>query len=121
GQSSLHIVVVRSGSRIVAIAPLLRETTWMYGVPVRRLRLMHNDHTPRADFIVAEDGDAAYRAIWAALQDQRDGWDVLQLGQMTSSSNTGHMMSSLAAGDGCVTGIWRSSDSPYLALSGTWD
>ena len=121
GESSLHIVVVRSGGRIIAIAPLVRETTWMYGVPVRRLRLMHNDHTPRADFIVAEDADAAYRAIWAALLDQGDGWDVLQLGQITSPSTTRDMMSRFAAADGCVTGVWRSSNSPYLALSGTWD
>ena len=43
----------------------------MYGVPVRRLRLMHNDHTPRADFIVAEQTSASYKAIWRALVERR--------------------------------------------------
>src|SRR5436190_18058498 len=49
----LHILVVRPAGRVAAIAPLASETAWMYGVPVRQLRLMFNDHTPRAEFIVA--------------------------------------------------------------------
>jgi CelD/BcsL family acetyltransferase involved in cellulose biosynthesis len=117
----LHIVIVRSGSSIVAIAPLLAETARMYGVPIRRLRLLHNDHTPRADFIVAGRGEDAYRAIWSALRADRERWDVLQLGQLPVESPTRDYMTALAAADGCTTGIWRSSDSPYLPLAGTWD
>jgi len=45
----LHIVIVRADGRIAAIAPLMRETTQMYGVPVRRIRFLQNDHTPRTD------------------------------------------------------------------------
>jgi len=117
----LHILIVRSGARIVAIAPLMAETARMCGLRVRRLRLMHNDHTPRAYFIVAEQADAAYHAIWAALMDERDRWDVLQLGQLPAASRTRDVLSALAAESGCTTGIWHSGDAPYLALSGTWD
>jgi CelD/BcsL family acetyltransferase involved in cellulose biosynthesis len=122
--SHLHIVVVRSGGRLVAIAPLVAETARIYGMPVRRLRLMHNDHTPRIDFVVAggreEDREEAYRAIWAAIG-ASDAWDVLQLGQLTADSPTHEWMTRLAHDDGCTTGIWRSSDSPYLPIAGTWD
>jgi CelD/BcsL family acetyltransferase involved in cellulose biosynthesis len=117
----LHLLIVRSGPTIVAIAPLLWETARMYGVPIRRLRLMHNDHTPRADFIVASRADAAYRAIWAALRADREQWDVLQLGQLPAESPTRDAMTALAAADGCTTGVWRGSESPYLALTGTWE
>src|SRR5437899_1178759 len=102
----LHILVVRSAGRIVAIAPLISEDAWMYGVPVRRLRLMHNDHTPRADVIVAGQAEAAYRAIWAALSDGRERWDVLQLGQLPRESQTHGMLTVLAAENGCTTGVW---------------
>jgi CelD/BcsL family acetyltransferase involved in cellulose biosynthesis len=117
----LRIIVVRSANRIVAIAPLLVESTRMYGLPVRRLRLMHNDHTPRADFIVAEQSDLAYRTIWSTLSASGHEWDVLQLGQLPTESRTRSTIGQLAATDGCTTGIWQSSDSPYLETSGTWD
>jgi hypothetical protein len=37
----LHILIVRRHGRIAAIAPLVLERASMYGVPVRRLRLLH--------------------------------------------------------------------------------
>ena len=117
----LHIVIARSNGRIIAIAPLLRETAWMCGVPVRRLRLMHNDHTPRADVIVAEQPERAYRAIWTALAETKERWDVLLLGQLSRDSQTHKAFAALAQADGGSVGVWRSSDSPYLELKGTWE
>lgn len=117
----LHIVIVRAGGRIVAIAPLMSEPVCLYGLPIRRLRLLHNDHTPRADFIVAEHHDESYNAIWTALQQSSDGWDVLQLGQLSHQSRTGPIMSQLAAAHGWPIGLWRSGDAPYLEVSGSWD
>src|SRR5438046_264860 len=98
----LHIVIVRAGGRIAAIAPLMSETVWMYGLPVRRLRLLHNDHTPRAEFIVAERPEDSYRALWSALR-QNGGWDVLQLGQVPQRTATGQTMRTLATVDSYKT------------------
>jgi CelD/BcsL family acetyltransferase involved in cellulose biosynthesis len=117
----LHVVIVRAGGRIAAIAPLMAETVWMYGLPVRRLRLLHNDHTPRADFIVAERPDESYRAMWTALRQTNAGWDVLQLGQLPQQTSTGDAMRALATADGYKIGVWRSGDAPYLKVDRTWD
>jgi CelD/BcsL family acetyltransferase involved in cellulose biosynthesis len=116
----LHILVVRSLGRIVAIAPLMWETTRMYGLPVRQLRLIHNDHTPRTDVIVTEGSQEAYRAIWNALQEMRDRWDVLLLSQIPKDSPTRTIILNLATADGHPTGTWSSGESPYLELAGTW-
>jgi CelD/BcsL family acetyltransferase involved in cellulose biosynthesis len=117
----LHIVVVRSGGRIQAIAPLMWETAQMYRVPVRRLRLLENGHTPRADFVVVERPQESYRAIWQALLDTSMRWDVLQLSQIPQTSPTLAAMSTLAAAHGHATGLWHSDDSPYLAITQSWD
>lgn len=117
----LYIQVVRAHGEITAIAPFMRDTTWMYGVPVRRVRFIQNDHTPRADFIIAAQPEESYRAIWRALRADRDRWDVLQLSQVQRESNTGRVVHDLAAADGFGTGLWKSGDSPYLPLSGTWE
>jgi CelD/BcsL family acetyltransferase involved in cellulose biosynthesis len=82
---------------------------------------MFNDHTPRADVIVAEPGDRAYRAIWNALVDTGDRWDVLLLGQLPRDSRTREVFTRLAGEDGRAMGVWPSSDSPYLELAGTWE
>jgi CelD/BcsL family acetyltransferase involved in cellulose biosynthesis len=117
--AALHIVIVRDAGRITAIAPMMSETTRMYGMPVRRLRLVHNDHTPRADFIIAGQPDAAYRAIWGALR--QTTWDVLQFGQLAQPSETTRALEALATASGCRVGHWQSGDAPFLELTGTWD
>ena len=117
----LHIIVVRDEGRIIAIAPLMRETTVAYGLPVRRLALLANDHTPRTDFVIADKPDEAYRAIWNVLLHDIDQWDVLQLTQLLRASTTVAAMSQFAAAEGLPIGTWKSSDSPYLELTGTWD
>lgn len=117
----LYIQVVRVRGQVTAIAPLLRETTAMWGVPARRIRFIQNDHTPRTDIIVAARPDESYRAIWHALRADRDRWDVLQLSQLQRDSNTARAFGHLAAADTCTPETWRSHDSPYLPLTGTWD
>jgi CelD/BcsL family acetyltransferase involved in cellulose biosynthesis len=117
----LQIVVVRSAGRILAIAPLMWETAWMYGVPVRRLRLLQNDHTPQADVIVAERPQESYRAIWQWLVDSSDRWDVLQLSEVLRASPTLTALLTLAADQDHATGVWQSDDSPYVSLGQTWD
>ena len=117
----LHIVVVRDGAEILAIAPLMTEQVHTYGLTVRKLDLLHNDHTPRSDCIVAASSLEAYDAIWHVLRDANDQWDILQLSRLPDDSPTRAAFESLAERDGFATGIWRGDTSPDLTLSGTWD
>jgi CelD/BcsL family acetyltransferase involved in cellulose biosynthesis len=117
----LHIVVVKAAGRILAIAPLMWEKAWMYGVPVRRLQLLANDQTPRADVIVAERPQESYRAIWQSLVETSERWDVLQLSHVHRASPTLKALSTLATDDDHAIGTWPCDDSPYLSLGMTWD
>jgi CelD/BcsL family acetyltransferase involved in cellulose biosynthesis len=117
--AELHVIVVRAGGQIVAIAPLLFERTRMYGMPVRRLRLLQNDHSPRSDFIVADYVSQSYHAIWTSLFHERHKWDVMLLSQLPPETATVEFVKGLAAADGCATGLWRSGCSPYLPIGGT--
>jgi len=117
----LHIIVVRDDDRIVGIAPLMRESTTIYGLPIKRLALIANDHTPRTDIIVAGKADDVYRAIWNTLRDDMDHWDVVQFTQLLNGSPTIAAMSQFALAESLPVGTWKSNDSPYLELAGTWD
>jgi CelD/BcsL family acetyltransferase involved in cellulose biosynthesis len=97
------------------------ETTRMYGIPVRCLRFLENDHTPRADFIIAERRDESYRTLWAALLAKRRAWDVLQLSWLSPESPTADVAVAYAAAEGFSSGRWHSEDSPYLKLPASWE
>ena len=119
--TQLHVIVVRDQERIVGIAPLMREHAVVYGLPVRRLALIANDHTPRTDFVVAGDESEIYRAIWNSLGAEMDRWDVLQLTQLPRTSRTIPAMSNLTSAEHLRSGTWKSCDSPYLELAATWE
>ena len=118
---SLNVMVVRAGNRILGLAPLMLETTKMYGVPVKRIQFLHNDHTPKADVIVAEQADDVYDAIWKTLLDSRAQWDVLQLSQLPADSPTHDQVGRRAAIEKYPTTLWNSDVSPYLELTNNWD
>jgi CelD/BcsL family acetyltransferase involved in cellulose biosynthesis len=117
----LLALVVRSGHRILALAPLMRERATMYGIGVRRIQFLHNDQTPRADVIVAERADEAYQAIWNTLLNSHGRWDVLQLSQLPGESATPSRVQALAKTRGYPTGMWRCDNAPYLELTRSWD
>ncbi|HEY7792307.1 MAG TPA: GNAT family N-acetyltransferase [Vicinamibacterales bacterium] len=117
---SLHVVIARDGGTLVAVAPLMRDVVWEYGLRVRRLQLMCNDHTPRLDCLAVD--DRAWRAIWTHLHAADSArWDVLQLRQITATSSAGEAMQQMADDAGHLYGSWPASVSPYVSLRGTWD
>ena len=118
---TLAVMVIRAGNRILALAPLMLEAARMYGVPVRRVQFLHNDHTPKADVIVAERADEVYAALWKALHDGGARWDVLQLSQLQFDSPTHDQMARLAAQASYPTSLWQSDNSPYLELKDDWN
>ena len=118
---TLNIIVVRAGNRILGLAPLMLEQVRMYGIGVRRIQFLHNDHTPKADVIVADGADEVYEALWKTLQAPRQPWDVLQLSQLPSDSPTHAQIARLSARQAYPTALWLSDDSPYLELSSNWN
>jgi CelD/BcsL family acetyltransferase involved in cellulose biosynthesis len=91
----------------------------MWGIKVRRLGFFYNAHVPRADFLIAQRPQEAYRAIWDHLSKRRD-WDVLQLCQLPEESATLEAIAGLAALDNYKTVTWLSGASPYLPIHGSW-
>jgi CelD/BcsL family acetyltransferase involved in cellulose biosynthesis len=117
----LRVLLVRQDGRLIGIAPLMLSRARMYGLDVRRLESIHNDHTPRADLIVARGHPEVYDALWAHLRRASAGWDVLQLAQLPTGSETLALLPRMAARDGFRWGLWLSTESPYLPVRQTWD
>ncbi len=116
----LHILVVKAGERLVAIAPLMLGEGRMYGIKVRKLQFIANVHTPRFDLIIAGRRTAVYRAIWSHLSSLTDLWDVIEWSQIVFDSMTLRELPELAAGERFLTGLWHSEDCPYVNFAGGW-
>ena len=117
--STLQILVLKAGDQTVAIAPLILTPIRMWGIKVRRLGFFYNAHVPRADFLIAQRPEEAYRAIWNHLSRSRN-WDLLQLCQLPEGSATLEAIPGLAAPDHCQIVTWLSGASPYLPLRASW-
>jgi CelD/BcsL family acetyltransferase involved in cellulose biosynthesis len=117
----LHVLVVKTGDRPVAIAPLMMAEGRMYGIKVRKLQFIANVHTPRFDLIVAGRLPEAYRAIWNHLAAEADRWDVLEWSQILFDSKTLEEVPRLAAADRFSTGAWHSEDCPCVEFAGGWN
>lgn len=112
----LHIVTVRCGESLVAIAPMMRARASIYGFHVDALHAIYNVHSPRYDFIVAADRRLElYEAIWKQLADQND-CDMIVIAQVPDDSWTIGSIASLAQAQGWLAGQWVAPSSPFISL-----
>ncbi len=118
--SELHIIVVKEGLEIIAIAPLILTPIRMFGALVRRLGFLYNAHVPRSGFIVCKRHEEAYRAIWNHVRSERNAWDLLQLCQLPEGSPTLVAVQTMAVAEDFPNGVWLSGASPYISLDGRW-
>lgn len=120
GDGELMVLLVRSDGEPIAIAPFFRLTERIYGARHRCLRFVANDHTPRCDFIVADQPVEAYAAIGKFLMSESADWDVLQLREVPADSATVNELANQAAQYGFLSGIRCSASSPVLPTTRSW-
>ena len=115
-QSAVVIFTARMARRLIAVLPMLRDTTSFLGVPIRSLRAAGNVHTFRYDLVhVPEFRPAIISGLWHALKNSST-WDVLQFSSVPAHS----VLTSLvhrARDEGFPAHASRGATSPYIALS----
>lgn len=119
--NELHIVIVRSGSELVAAAPMMRTRANIYGFKADSLHAIFNHHTPRYDFIIANNQDPRYyEAIWRELSAHAD-CEMIVLAQVPEASRTIPSIETLAKRDGWLAGQWIAPVSPFIRLDCDYD
>lgn len=117
----LHVLIARRGREVVGLAPMMVSAGRMYGMRVRWLEFIYNDHTPRFDFIVDPSAEGVYDAFWRCLIEQQAFWDVLKLCQLPHGSRSLDEIPRLARASGFRLGLWSSGAAPYLPMNMSWD
>jgi CelD/BcsL family acetyltransferase involved in cellulose biosynthesis len=117
----LHIVTVRERGQLLAVAPMMRTRTPIYGLKLDTIQAIYNPHTPRYDFIVGVNQDAQlYRAIWNTLREEQQA-DAIVLTQIPNASRTISMIEELGKRDGWISGQWQAPPSPFISLLAGYD
>ncbi len=115
----LRILIGRNNrGKLVAALPLIQERALLMGVPVRQLSSTANDHSCRFD-LIADDAAAAGFAFFNYLASDTS-WDVLRLTDVPESGNAWQLYWA-AEEAGFPVGVWESLQSPYVALSYSYE
>jgi CelD/BcsL family acetyltransferase involved in cellulose biosynthesis len=117
----LYVLAVRSNARLVALLPLMRTRSRMYGLSVWRLEFTANVHTPRFDAVIAERADEVYALLLDHLHEHAPRWHVIVLPELAESSRTPAALIRLTKGRSLRAGVWSAGASPVISLSEGFD
>jgi len=116
----LYVAAAFRDGELCAVAPLRWRRERIAGLPLRLLRSLANEHTPKYDWLWRPGDTEAITALLDAIR-QRSDWDVIRLDYVPAESAT--LPALVAFGRArCL----RTSDewcicSPFLTIRGTWD
>jgi CelD/BcsL family acetyltransferase involved in cellulose biosynthesis len=117
----LYVIAVRSNAVLVALLPLMRSRSRMYGLPVWRFEFTANVHTPRFDAVIAERAEEVYALLLDHLEVQAPRWDLIVLPELQDSSQTPAAFTRLSMGRSFRAGVYSAGASPVISLAGGFD
>ena len=114
-----HLLVATRGGSLRGILPLRSWRERFAGLPVRRLDLMANGHSPCADLIAAPGLEAEVVSAFAAhLQDNEPAWDASGLAEIHVDANLARLIERFPRGGRSVVPQRRA---PYMRLGMQWE
>lgn len=121
GNATLHLLVLRKSGAVVGIAPLMRHTRFLHGVPVREIGFIANGNSLHNDLLLRKmEREEAVDVLCGHLFRDKGGWDLLCFHHMPKDSpNIPALVARLEQNGGCR--VSPSYDSPYLEVAGGWE
>lgn len=114
------VLVAHDNGNIAGVAPLMRASGTLRGLPVRIVSFMENSAASRCDFVVSGRREAVIEAVLDHL-DRCAGWDVLLLRKIPARSETLALLPGLLKRRGMRYAIHESLRSPYLEINQDWE
>lgn len=122
GASQLHLVTVRAGATLVAIAPLFFEDVGALGLRVRRLSFLGREDSDYLDIMAIPARRAEVIDVLAGhLVDRADLFDAAMLEDIPDRSTTVAGLVESLARRGMPTQVFANERCPRTALRATWD
>lgn len=112
-------LVVRDGTDAVAIVPLLLRRERLVGpLQVRTVSPLSEAYNTHSDLLRADGRPGIIAALFSALRNMPEHWDVLRLGRLLESGSLAAQLTAEAASAGLLFRIRREQPSYFLDLDG---
>jgi len=115
-EAKFTVISAWAGDRLRGVLPLLRERTWISGLPVVRLTVPGNVHSARLGLSLCrgEEGERALRAIWQALKEM-PGWSFLDVSHVLEGNGLDRL-AAFARSEHFPVARKRTSQTLYLPI-----
>ncbi len=114
------VLLLRDGTRLVGIAPLLQQRTHVRRLPTTQIGFLQNPLSPFVDFLLL-DPPAGLHAVLTHLWNTRTGWDLLRLTNLREDSPLLELLCSLLQNEGRAFRKHVASRTPFLPIHGSWE
>jgi CelD/BcsL family acetyltransferase involved in cellulose biosynthesis len=115
-KARIILISAWSGDRLSAVLPLLRQRSWVGGLPATLLTVPANVHCFRIGLPVCsgEEGETALRAVWQAVK-ELPGWNVIDISNVLEGNGIDRL-ADLARAEGFPVARKRTSQTLYLPI-----
>lgn len=122
GEGEMRLLVARTSSRPVGVAPFRIQRQELWGAERRVLSYWSNPYSNRAQVVLDRDlARETASSLVRHMMDEMEGWDVARLGPMPAESQATRVLSSALSEFGARWGMRDSHSSPYIELPDSWD
>jgi CelD/BcsL family acetyltransferase involved in cellulose biosynthesis len=117
--STPHVLVASRGGNLTGVLPLRATRARFAGLALRRLDLMANGHSPRADLVARPGSEDEVLAAFAHhLRESDLEWDLTMLSEVVAGSELARLAETFPAENRSVLPQRRP---PYIVLDGDWE
>jgi CelD/BcsL family acetyltransferase involved in cellulose biosynthesis len=118
-QARTILISAWAGDRLCAVLPLIRQRTWVGGLPAVSMTVPANVHCFRVGLPICrgEEGEAALRAVWQAVK-ELPGWTILDVSNVLEGNGIDRL-AALARSEGFPVARKRTSQTLYLPILGS--
>jgi CelD/BcsL family acetyltransferase involved in cellulose biosynthesis len=112
------VLVATQGGELQAVLPLRACTDRFAGLPLSRLDLMANGHSPLADLVARPGAEAQATAAFAAFLLEAENWDLAVFPEVEASAPLAALATHFAPQARLVQPQRRA---PFIPLNGDWE
>ena len=118
----IHLFALWLGDRLVGLAPLMRRSIYLHGLPAQAIGFLENSQSLHNDFLVLPQWrELFFQELTKTLFRRGAGWNVLLLRHLPAGSADCRIWGEILRGAGKKffrQPTW--ADSPYLVPTGSW-
>jgi len=117
----LLILLFMDDSQLIGIVPLMSVKERFRGLPIKSVKFIENDNSPRSDFILKEKKKEVMQCFITHLGRKKNSWDAIVLRNIPKEKRSYEILREVLKEKRILYGIKNGLCSPYLQPNWEWE